>query len=112
MKRLHVHVGVNDLDQSVSFYSTLFGAQPTVNITLKSATELSGFTVTLKQAQHLGTYTGSVVTATGAALSKPSGALTLWTFWAGYGLRSREKASSTRWYGTWWAPSWRWARES
>lgn len=30
MKRLHVHVGVNDLDQSVSFYSTLFGAQPSV----------------------------------------------------------------------------------
>ena len=30
MKRLHVHVGVKDLDQSVAFYSTLFGAQPTV----------------------------------------------------------------------------------
>ena len=30
MKRLHVHVGVNDLDQSVSFYSTLFGTQPSV----------------------------------------------------------------------------------
>ena len=30
MKRLHVHVGVNDLDLSVQFYSTLFGAQPTV----------------------------------------------------------------------------------
>lgn len=30
MKRLHVHVGVNDLDQSVRFYSTLFGAEPTV----------------------------------------------------------------------------------
>ena len=30
MKRLHVHVGVKDLDQSVSFYSTLFGAQPSV----------------------------------------------------------------------------------
>ena len=30
MKRLHVHVGVNDLDQSILFYSTLFGAQPTV----------------------------------------------------------------------------------
>ena len=26
MKRLHVHVGVNDLDQSIGFYSTLFGA--------------------------------------------------------------------------------------
>ncbi len=30
MKRLHVHVGVEDLDQSVAFYSTLFGAQPSV----------------------------------------------------------------------------------
>ncbi len=30
MKRLHVHVGVNDLAQSIGFYSTLFGAEPTV----------------------------------------------------------------------------------
>ena len=30
MKRLHVHIGVNDLDQSIQFYSTLFAAQPTV----------------------------------------------------------------------------------
>ena len=30
MKRLHVHVGVDDLDQSIGFYSTLFGAEPTV----------------------------------------------------------------------------------
>jgi len=30
MKRLHVHVGVDDLDQSVRFYSTLFGAAPSV----------------------------------------------------------------------------------
>jgi catechol 2,3-dioxygenase-like lactoylglutathione lyase family enzyme len=29
MKRLHVHVGVADLEQSVRFYSTLFGAAPT-----------------------------------------------------------------------------------
>jgi len=29
MKRLHVHVGVVDLEQSVRFYSTLFGTQPT-----------------------------------------------------------------------------------
>lgn len=29
MKRLHVHVGVRDLDQSIGFYSTLFGAAPT-----------------------------------------------------------------------------------
>ena len=30
MKRLHVHLGVTDLDRSVAFYSTLFGAAPTV----------------------------------------------------------------------------------
>lgn len=30
MKRLHVHVGVDDLAQSIRFYSTLFGAEPSV----------------------------------------------------------------------------------
>jgi catechol 2,3-dioxygenase-like lactoylglutathione lyase family enzyme len=30
MKRLHVHVNVADLERSVRFYSTLFGAQPSV----------------------------------------------------------------------------------
>lgn len=30
MKRLHLHVSVPDIEQSVAFYSTLFGAQPTV----------------------------------------------------------------------------------
>ena len=30
MKRMHVHVGVKDLDSSIRFYSTLFGARPTV----------------------------------------------------------------------------------
>jgi len=30
MKRLHVHVAVEDLDRSVGFYSTLFGAGPSV----------------------------------------------------------------------------------
>ena len=30
MKRLHVHVSVDDLADSVRFYSTLFDAQPTV----------------------------------------------------------------------------------
>jgi hypothetical protein len=29
MKRLHI-VAVSDLDKSVGFYSTLFGAEPTV----------------------------------------------------------------------------------
>ena len=30
MKRMHVHVAVNDLHQSISFYSALFATQPTV----------------------------------------------------------------------------------
>lgn len=30
MKRFHVHVGVANLDQSIGFYSTLFGAEPAV----------------------------------------------------------------------------------
>jgi len=30
MKRLHVHVSVNDLDKSVRFYRELFAAEPTV----------------------------------------------------------------------------------
>ena len=30
MKRMHVHVGVSDLDSSIRFYSTLFGAGPSV----------------------------------------------------------------------------------
>ena len=30
MKRMHVHVAVNDLQQSISFYSALFATQPTV----------------------------------------------------------------------------------
>lgn len=30
MKRLHVHVGVNDFDQSIRFYSTLFAAEPAI----------------------------------------------------------------------------------
>ncbi len=30
MKRLHVHVGVSDLDRSIRFYSALFAAEPTV----------------------------------------------------------------------------------
>lgn len=30
MKRLHVHVGVEDLDQSIRFYSTLFASEPAV----------------------------------------------------------------------------------
>jgi catechol 2,3-dioxygenase-like lactoylglutathione lyase family enzyme len=30
MKRLHVHVGVGDLDASIAFYSRFFGAEPVV----------------------------------------------------------------------------------
>ena len=30
MKRFHVHVSVDDLDANVKFYSTVFGAPPTV----------------------------------------------------------------------------------
>jgi catechol 2,3-dioxygenase-like lactoylglutathione lyase family enzyme len=30
MKRLHVHVGVENLATSIRFYSTMFGAEPTV----------------------------------------------------------------------------------
>lgn len=30
MKRLHVHIAVDDLDKSIGFYSTLFGAKPSV----------------------------------------------------------------------------------
>lgn len=30
MKRLHVHVAVDDLAKSIGFYSTLFGAEPSV----------------------------------------------------------------------------------
>lgn len=30
MKRLHVHVAVDDLDRSIGFYSTLFGTDPSV----------------------------------------------------------------------------------
>jgi catechol 2,3-dioxygenase-like lactoylglutathione lyase family enzyme len=33
MKRLHVHVGVTDLDRSIAFYSGLFGASPSVTKT-------------------------------------------------------------------------------
>ena len=28
MKRMHIHVSVQDLDQSIGFYSALFGAEP------------------------------------------------------------------------------------
>jgi catechol 2,3-dioxygenase-like lactoylglutathione lyase family enzyme len=30
MKRLHVHIAVDDLEHSIGFYATLFGAEPTV----------------------------------------------------------------------------------
>lgn len=33
MKRFHVHVAVSDLEHSIGFYSTLFGAEPSVRKT-------------------------------------------------------------------------------
>jgi len=30
MKRLHVHIGVDDVSRSIRFYNTLFAAEPTV----------------------------------------------------------------------------------
>jgi len=30
MKRIHVHVGVEDLEQSIGFYSALFATEPSV----------------------------------------------------------------------------------
>jgi catechol 2,3-dioxygenase-like lactoylglutathione lyase family enzyme len=30
MKRFHIHVGVDDLDESIRFYSALFAAEPTI----------------------------------------------------------------------------------
>ena len=30
MKRMHVHVAVDNLDKAIGFYSTLFAAEPTV----------------------------------------------------------------------------------
>ncbi len=30
MKRMHLHLSVADLDQSIAFYATLFGAEPSV----------------------------------------------------------------------------------
>lgn len=31
MKRMHIHISVDDLGQSIGFYSQLFGAQPSVH---------------------------------------------------------------------------------
>ena len=28
MKRLHIHIGVENIEQAIPFYSALFGAQP------------------------------------------------------------------------------------
>lgn len=30
MKRIHMHLGVDDLDRSIAFYSELFGAEPSI----------------------------------------------------------------------------------
>lgn len=31
MKRMHLHVSVEDIEKSLAFYSQLFGAEPTVS---------------------------------------------------------------------------------
>ena len=31
MKRLHIHITVNDLEKSIRFYNTLFDAEPAVS---------------------------------------------------------------------------------
>lgn len=33
MKRMHIHVSVDDLDRSIAFYNQLFGAEPSVHQT-------------------------------------------------------------------------------
>ena len=35
MKRLHVHVAVDDLNEAIGFYSTLFAAEPSVSRRLR-----------------------------------------------------------------------------
>jgi len=30
MKRLHIHLAVENIEQNIEFYSTMFGCQPTV----------------------------------------------------------------------------------
>ena len=30
MKRMHIHLSVDDLDKNIKFYTTMFGAEPTI----------------------------------------------------------------------------------
>ena len=39
MKRLHVHVHVEDLQRSIGFYAALFAAEPTVRILVSTITK-------------------------------------------------------------------------
>ncbi len=42
MKRLHVHLGVADLEQSIRFYSALFAAEPSVNFAISTRGKKAG----------------------------------------------------------------------
>ena len=42
MKRFHIHIGVDDLEQSIEFYSVLLGSDPTKKIAAKHRTQKGG----------------------------------------------------------------------
>ncbi len=54
MKRLHVHIAVADLERSIGFYSTLFGAEPTVRKSDYAKWMLDDPRVNLAISQHAG----------------------------------------------------------
>jgi catechol 2,3-dioxygenase-like lactoylglutathione lyase family enzyme len=63
MKRLHIHIAVDDLDRSIGFYSTLFGAQPSVT--------KSGDLLTFGEATSYGEDEAVVVTPKAEACCAP-----------------------------------------
>ena len=52
MKRFHVHVNVQDLDQSIRFYSQLFDAQPVVRKDDYAKWMLDDPRITITEAAH------------------------------------------------------------
>ena len=58
MKRLHVHVHVDDLGQSIRFYSTLFAAEPSVVKDDYAKWMLEDPRVNFAISKHAGTSTG------------------------------------------------------
>src|SRR5271165_6886127 len=58
MKRLHVHIAVDDLERSIEFYSTLFGAVPTVHEYDYAKWMLDDPKVNLAISQHAGRPSG------------------------------------------------------